>query len=128
MEDTKFFAITGHTHSYGTNVTVRLASALQEPLMDLYTPAHFDWESPESKPLTPHVSVPQGGGFLLDCAWTNTSDSELKWGESAKQEMCFFWGYYYPRKEVFSIVIDDIDQDVLKQIAGRPPADPPANP
>lgn len=128
MEGTKFFAITGHTHAYGTNVTVRLASAFQEPLMDLYTPAHFDWEAPESKPLTPHVSVPDGGGFLLNCAWNNTSDSELKWGESALQEMCFFWGYYYPRKEVFSIVVDNIDQELLKQVASRPPADPPPAP
>ena len=124
MEDTKFFQITGHTHMHGTNVQVSLASALQQPMMDLYAPVNFDWEAPESKALMPHVSVPQGGGFLLNCAWNNTTDTELKWGESALTEMCFFWGYYYPRKEVFSIVIDDIDQELLKQIAGRPPEDP----
>jgi hypothetical protein len=124
MDGVKFFQITGHTHSYGTDVSVRLAGAAQEPVMDLYTPQSFDWEAPESTQLTPHVSVPQGGGFLLNCAWNNTSDAELTWGESALQEMCFFWGYYYPRKDVFSIVIDDIDQNLLKMIASRPPAEP----
>ena len=72
------------------------------------------------------AGVPKDGGFLLRCAWNNTSDSELTWGESARQEMCFFWGYYYPRKDVFSIVVDDIDQEVLKRIASRPPEAAPA--
>jgi hypothetical protein len=126
MDDVKFFAITGHTHAHGTNVHVSLASADQAPVMELYAPKAFDWEAPESTPLTPHVSVPKDGGFLLNCAWHNTSDVELTWGESALQEMCFFWGYYYPRKEVFSIVVDNIDQELLKGIASRPPEPLPA--
>jgi len=126
MDDVKFFAITGHTHAHGTNVHVALASPEQTPVMDLYAPKAFDWEAPESTALTPHVSVPKDGGFLLQCAWNNTSDAALTWGESARQEMCFFWGYYYPRKDVFSIVIDDIDQSILKRIASMPPEPPPA--
>jgi hypothetical protein len=125
MDDVKFFAITGHTHAHGTNVHVALASPEQTPVMDLYAPKVFDWEAPESTALTPHVSVPKDGGFLLQCAWNNTSDTELTWGESARQEMCFFWGYYYPRKDVFSIVIDDIDQSILKRIASMPPEPAP---
>jgi hypothetical protein len=127
MDDVKFFQITGHTHAFGTDVSVSLASATQEPLLSLYAPLRYDWEAPESTALAPHVSVPKDGGFLLRCAWNNTSDSELTWGESARQEMCFFWGYYYPRKDVFSIVVDDIDQALLKRIASMPP-DPPAAP
>jgi hypothetical protein len=126
MDDVRFFAITGHTHAHGTNVHVSLASAEQAPVMELYAPKAFDWEAPDSVPLTPHVSVPKDGGFLLNCAWHNTSDVELTWGESALQEMCFFWGYYYPRKEVFSIVVDSIDQELLKGIASRPPEPLPA--
>jgi hypothetical protein len=121
MEGTKFYAITGHTHRFGTQVNVSLASASQAPLEPLYAPQNFDWEAPDTKQLAPHVSVPQGGGFLLDCAWNNTSDIEARWGESANDEMCFFWGYYYPRKDVFSIVVDNIDQETLRGIAGLPP-------
>ena len=124
MDGVKFYAITGHTHRFGTNVQVSLASSATQPVMDLYTPKNFDWEAPESKQLTPHVSVPQNGGFLLKCAWNNTSDTALKWGESALQEMCFFWGYYYPRKEVFSIVVDNLDQEILKRVVSMPPAAP----
>lgn len=125
MDDVQFFAITGHTHSFGTDVSVALASADQEPLQDLYKPVHYNWEAPESTVLQPHVSVPSDGGFVLRCAWDNTSDQELTFGESALQEMCFFWGYYYPRKDVFSIVIDDIDQETLKRITARPPEPTP---
>ena len=122
MEDVKFYAITGHTHRYGTNVKVSLASAPTTATLPLYAPQHFDWESPETAQLSPHVSVPKGGGFMLQCAWNNTGDSALRWGESATAEMCFFWGYYYPRKNVFSIVVDNLDQNLLKQIASMPPA------
>lgn len=125
MDDVKFYAITGHTHRYGTSVDVSLANAQMQPVAELYAPANFDWEAPESKLLTPHVSVPPNGGFLLKCGWNNTGDTELKWGESALQEMCFFWGYYYPRKDVFSIVVDDIDQETLKTVVARPPPPPP---
>jgi len=125
MEDVKFYAITGHTHRFGTDVRVSLASDTMAPVMPLYAPARFDWESPETKQLGPHVSVPKGGGFLLQCAWNNTTDGEIRWGESANAEMCFFWGYYYPRKDVFSIVVDNIDQDTLKNIASLPPSPPP---
>lgn len=122
MQGVKFYAITGHTHRFGTQVQVSLASPSMSPLMELYAPKSYDWEAPESKQLTPPVTVPQDGGFLLKCAWNNTSDSQIGWGESALDEMCFFWGYYYPRKDVFSIVVDNIDQEVLKRVASMPPS------
>jgi Copper type II ascorbate-dependent monooxygenase, C-terminal domain len=125
MEGTKFYAITGHTHRFGTEVNVSLASASMAPLMELYAPQNFDWEAPDTKQLEPHLTVPTGGGFFLNCAWDNTSDIEASWGESANDEMCFFWGYYYPRKEdVFSIVVDNIDQETLRTVASRPPPAP----
>jgi hypothetical protein len=114
MDGVKFYAITGHTHRMGTSVTVASAAGPTSPGTELYAPARFDWEAPEMKPLTPHAAVPAGGGFLLTCGWNNTTDSALKFGESALAEMCFFWGYYYPRKQVASIVLDNLDPSVLK--------------
>ena len=124
MQGVKFYQITGHTHRMGTAVNVSLAANANMPLMELYAPKNYDWEAPESKPLTPHLTVPPDGGFLLKCAWNNTSDMQLGWGESALDEMCFFWGYYYPRKDVFSIVVDNIDQAILKRVASMPPPAP----
>ena len=110
----KFYAITGHTHRFGTSVTVSLATQSTAPGTRLYAPVPFDWESPETKQLSPHVSVPPGGGFLLQCAWNNTGNTPLAWGESATAEMCFFWAYYYPRKNVFSIVVDNLPPELLQ--------------
>jgi hypothetical protein len=116
MDGVKFFAITGHTHRLGTNVTVSSASGPGAALNQLYAPERFDWEAPEMKQLTPHVTIPAGGGFMLQCSWNNTSDSAVKFGESATAEMCFFWGYYYPRKPVVSIVLDNLDPSIIKML------------
>jgi hypothetical protein len=40
--------------------------------------------------------VPSGGGFDFTCKYFNTNASAVKFGESANDEMCFFWAYYYP--------------------------------
>jgi hypothetical protein len=112
----KFYAITGHTHRYGTNVTVSSATAAKQAQDMLYAPEHFDWEAPAMLSLTPHASIPDGGGFLLQCTWNNTGDSDVKFGESANAEMCFFWGYYYPRKDATSVVLDNLDPNMLKNL------------
>ena len=45
-------------------------------------------------------TVPTGGGFDFQCTWTNagTSARQVQFGESANDEMCFFWSYYYPSR------------------------------
>lgn len=121
MEDVQFYAITGHTHRFGTNVNVHSADADKKQMDELYNPERFDWEAPEMKQLTPHARVPKDGGFLLQCEWNNTSDAAVMFGESATAEMCFFWGYYFPKKDVISLVLDDQDQTKLKASASRPP-------
>jgi hypothetical protein len=116
MDGVKFFAITGHTHRFGTSVKVSTATGPNAAGMMLYNPQPFDWEAPEMKSLQPMATIPAGGGFMLQCGWNNPSDDTLKWGESALQEMCFFWGYYYPRKPVVSIVIDNLSPDIIKTL------------
>jgi hypothetical protein len=116
MEGTEFYAITGHTHRLGTSVQVSSASAPMLAGAQLYAPPNFDWEAPEMKQLSPHVSVPAGGGFMLQCGWNNTTDADVTFGESALAEMCFFWAYYYPRKDIVSIVLDNFDPAILKML------------
>ena len=38
------------------------------------------------------------GGFRFTCEWNNQSGGTVSFGESATDEMCFFWAYYYPSK------------------------------
>jgi hypothetical protein len=115
MDGVQFYAMTGHTHRLGTNVSVSSAMNATTPGSMLYAPTNFDWESPEMKSLAPHASIPAGGGFMLQCSWNNTTDAAVTFGESALQEMCFFWAYYFPRKNVTSIVLDNLSPDVLKR-------------
>jgi hypothetical protein len=113
MEGVRFFAITGHTHRFGTNVEVSSAASDGQAQALLYAPVPFLWDAPEMKQLEPAIEVPAGGGFSFECEWNNTSDAVIGFGESALAEMCFFWAYYYPRKPVTNVLLDGLDLSVL---------------
>jgi Copper type II ascorbate-dependent monooxygenase, C-terminal domain len=94
----KFFAITGHTHKYGTEMTVATAAARGAPPVSVYAPTPFVWSEPATVMQEPAFEVPPGGGFDFHCGYHNTSNRTVNFGESADDEMCFFWAYYYPSK------------------------------
>jgi hypothetical protein len=92
----QFFAITGHEHQLGTDVTVSVASSASDPGMPVYDVPGWLWSEPATVPYDPPFTIPSGGGFTFTCNWTNTTDETVTFGESANDEMCFFWAYYYP--------------------------------
>jgi len=100
--DTKVFAITGHTHTYGTNVEIKTASDVDNPITSLYPAPDrpFDWQEAPVEFFDPPITFGQNdqNGFLYRCSWDNKTDPprKLEFGESANKEMCFFWAYYYP--------------------------------
>lgn len=96
--DSNFFAITGHTHQYGTDVRVSTAANKSDVGTPVYDVPGWKWDEPETVQHDPTFKVPEGGGFNFSCDWENTSDRSVGFGESANQEMCFFWSYYYPSK------------------------------
>lgn len=97
LSESKIFAITGHTHKLGTSVKVRVAPNKAGPMTEVYAPNPFKWDEPETTTFNGDpFSVPAGGGFDFECAWTNTTNQQIGFGESATDEMCFFWAYYYP--------------------------------
>lgn len=98
FSDAKFFAITGHTHQYGTNVTVEVAESETGSGTPVYDVEDWKWDEPDTVVHTPPFQIPPDGGFRFTCDWLNTSDSPVTFGESANKEMCFFWAYYYPSK------------------------------
>jgi len=97
----KFFGITGHTHQWGTNVTVAKADAQTGPDTSVYDVPNWLWSEPPTVYHDPPFEVPAGGGFRFTCSWDNKSASQVGFGESANDEMCFFWAYYYPSKGSF---------------------------
>ena len=100
LSGAKIFAITGHTHKHGRNVTVSTATTKTGPFTSVYAPSSFDWSEPETTVHRPEFTVPDGlqAGFDITCSYHNTSSQTARFGESANDEMCFFWAYYYPSK------------------------------
>lgn len=95
LSASSIFAITGHTHRFGTDMQVRVGMK-DGPLESVYAPQPFLWSEPETTQHAPAFSVPAGGGFEFECSYVNTSGQTIEFGESANDEMCFFWAYYYP--------------------------------
>lgn len=92
-----FFAFTGHEHRFGTNVKIQAASGPGDTSGAMvYDVPNWTWSEPATVFHDPPVQVPPGGGFNFTCDWNNTSSNTVKFGESANNEMCFFWAYYYP--------------------------------
>lgn len=99
--DANFFGITGHTHQYGTNVRVWSTPSETGADTPVYDVSAWSWSEPETVRHDPAFQVPAGGGFRFTCEWNNTSDAAVGFGESANDEMCFFWAYYYPSHGAF---------------------------
>jgi hypothetical protein len=119
LDGVNYFAVTGHTHHLGTAVKVSTAASATATPAVLYAPAQYNWDSPTLEQLSPPVQVPSGGGFVLQCDWNNTTSSTITWGESALNEMCFFWAYYYPRKSVSNLILEGfgpVDPALIKTL------------
>jgi hypothetical protein len=99
--DAKFFGITGHTHQYGTKVWVGTSAMKLGAVTPVYDVPNWLWSEPATVYFDPPFQVAKGGGFQFTCEWNNTSNKKVTFGESANQEMCFFWAYYYPSKGAF---------------------------
>lgn len=46
--------------------------------------------------LDPEIVFDGTNGIAYQCEWNNTTNQLVTFGESALQEMCFMWMYYYP--------------------------------
>jgi hypothetical protein len=96
IDNAQFFASTGHTHKLGLDVQVSIASVNGGALTSVYDPQPFVWSEPETTRHNPTFNVPSGGGFDFKCSYHNSTSATVQFGESANNEMCFFWAYYYP--------------------------------
>lgn len=96
LSGVKFFAMTGHEHRLGTNVQIASVMNADDPGTMVYDVPGWTWSEPKTEVFATPLTVPDGGGFKFTCSWNNVSDQEVRFGESATDEMCFFWAYYYP--------------------------------
>ncbi|MEK6607296.1 MAG: hypothetical protein AABZ30_06500 [Myxococcota bacterium] len=93
---TRVFALTGHTHRFGTNVSIRKAESILDEGAEVYAHDDWDWEEPPSDTFDPPLEFAEGGGFRIRCDYENTGTESVGVGESANDEMCFLWAYYWP--------------------------------
>jgi hypothetical protein len=93
-DSSNFFAITGHEHHLGTEVQIWSATSSSDPGTSIYTST--SWSDPPTSTFAPPLHIPTGGGFKFQCNWDNTTTNTVSFGESANDEMCFFWAYYWP--------------------------------
>jgi hypothetical protein len=95
-----FIGFTGHTHRLGTNVQVQMGRR-DGDMTPVYDVDGFSWQEPPTVYFDPPLRLPAGGLFHLACDYTNDTEKQVGFGESANAEMCFFWGYYYPSEGSF---------------------------
>jgi copper type II ascorbate-dependent monooxygenase-like protein len=92
----KVFALTGHTHRLGTEVTVEKAAGASAAGQVVYGYDNWSWEEPPLEVLSPPVEFASGEGLRWTCSYDNTTNQLVTFGESALDEMCFIWAWYYP--------------------------------
>jgi hypothetical protein len=89
------FALTTHQHRLGVDFKVWAATSASDtnhtPIADT-----TDWANPPLYRLSPEIDFNGSNGLAYKCTWNNTTGGIVTFGESALQEMCFLWMYYYP--------------------------------
>ncbi len=96
---TKVFFLTTHQHQFGTKMTLWSSKAANDtslaPLVE-----ETNWADPKMFQVNPALEMDGTSGISYKCEYNNTSAEEVKFGESALEEMCFAIGWYYPSKGV----------------------------
>jgi hypothetical protein len=98
--DTHGFAVTTHQHRLGTRFRIwNPASATDAAAITDSTPTIADSKAYDAAPLyrlSPNIDFNGTNGLAYKCEWNNVTDATVNFGESALDEMCFLWMYYYP--------------------------------
>lgn len=105
LPGTKAFFLVTHQHRFGKKMTVWPSSTRGDtsatPLVE-----ETNWADPAMLALSPHVAFDGTSGFSYKCEYLNDESSEVTFGLSANQEMCFAIGWYYPAA-FFDICFDE---------------------
>jgi hypothetical protein len=94
-QDATMIRVIPHTHARGTTYSAFLDPPSGAPAAQpFYTSS--DWEHPSASP--PAMQVPAGSHIRFKCDYANTTGTQAYYqGQSAlTNEMCVFFGIYYP--------------------------------
>lgn len=117
------FGLTSHTHHFGRRATIHIATSeidtaagtrgttfrnIQDTRM---LHESTNWSDPPFTRFETPLRLTGNEGFHLKCEYNNTSDERVRFGESANQEMCFMWAYYYPAPRGTQICAIDLSPE-----------------
>ncbi len=91
--DVTIFAVGPHMHQYGIEMTVNADSSVEGSKMllnELYS--FYEQRLYQIDP----IEMKSGDLVSVDCKYNNTSGSNVPFGDSSEQEMCFATLYRYP--------------------------------
>jgi hypothetical protein len=110
----KIFAMTGHTHRFGMDVSAWKTTD-GAPDEDIYVFGDYNWEEPPIKSFDPSLTFAEGEGLTLQCTYFNDAEDgkSVGFGESSNDEMCFVWAYFYPAEAFQICVKSDLIQEYL---------------
>jgi hypothetical protein len=87
----KLFALTSHSHSRTKSFDIK-SSATDGMLVYHNT----SWSEPEVGHYEPALDLPAFSWLEFSCTWVNETTRTITYGETAEDEMCMMFGYYYP--------------------------------
>lgn len=87
------FGTTPHMHKLGTKMSTYVThNGVKTKVVDQQ---NFDFNYQSAYPAS--VDLEDGDTVSTRCAWNNTTDQAVKWGENTTDEMCFNFIPYYPK-------------------------------
>jgi hypothetical protein len=115
-EDIQLISLLRHTHSKGTDFNVWRAGGATDA-QQVFVSHH--WEDDINYAPTGSFIIKQGEGLRFECAFDNTTDQELRFGELVSDEMCILYGYFVSTREFVPPLPEDcaIPTSVQGQVA-----------
>lgn len=86
----KLIAGLPHMHTLGKSMRVEVGSS-ESTLKEVFKRDPFSFHNQKIDPL--NLEIPAGSLTRVTCEWNNTTDQTVKYGESTRDEMCYFIGF-----------------------------------
>jgi hypothetical protein len=103
-EDVQVISLLRHTHRWGKDFNVWRAGGATDG-QPVFTSHH--WEDDVDFVPTGEFIVKQGEGLRFECAFDNTTDRTLMFGELVSDEMCILYGYFASTRELVPPLPED---------------------
>lgn len=84
-----------HMHARGIGYVANVVDPVAQTSKEVY--AGTEWAEVVARKLEPAVQVKAGSVFDFKCNYQNSQPRTINQGFTTNDEMCVFWGLYYPR-------------------------------